>query len=146
MFIKSIYFCMLSYVFVRKDLQKEIENCIMSTIKTCMGDNIMATTVVQLRVDESSRILASRICEAMGMDLQTYLRMCIAKLIQEMRIPFDMALDQKTIAGIKATIALDNAAARAEKDGYADMTLDEINAEIDAARKEADARKNNNSE
>ncbi|MCD8306886.1 MAG: type II toxin-antitoxin system RelB/DinJ family antitoxin [Clostridia bacterium] len=100
----------------------------------------MSASLIQLRIDNSSRILASRICEAMGIDLQTYLRMCIAKLNQEMRIPFPMELDQKTIVGIKATITLDNAAARAWETGYADMTLEEINAEIDAARKEADIR------
>ncbi|MCD8293820.1 MAG: type II toxin-antitoxin system RelB/DinJ family antitoxin [Clostridia bacterium] len=101
----------------------------------------MSSSLIQIRVDTSAKNLASQICEAMGLDLQTYLRMCIAKLNQEMKIPFDTALDEKTIVGIKATIALDNAAARAREYGYADMTLDEINEEIAAARREADARK-----
>ncbi len=102
----------------------------------------MATTLVQLRVDEQARRLASDICEAMGMDLTTYLRMCIAKLNQEMKIPFDTALDKKTITAIKAGIAWDTAAAISKANGNDKMTLDEINAEIDAARKETDARKN----
>ncbi|MCD8293819.1 MAG: type II toxin-antitoxin system RelB/DinJ family antitoxin [Clostridia bacterium] len=101
----------------------------------------MSSSVVQVRVDDASRILASRICEAMGLDLPTYLRMCIAKLNQEMKIPFTMELDEKSIVSLKAGIALDSCAARAKELGIDNMTLDEINEEIATARREADERK-----
>ena len=65
----------------------------------------MANTLVQFRADENARIKAASICEKLGIDLQTYLRMCMARLIQE--------------------------------NGISDMTLDEINAEIRAARDKA---------
>lgn len=53
----------------------------------------MANTLVQFRTEESSRIKAVSICEKLGIDLQTYLRMCMSRLVQENGIPFSMKLD-----------------------------------------------------
>ncbi|MCD8306887.1 MAG: type II toxin-antitoxin system RelB/DinJ family antitoxin [Clostridia bacterium] len=102
----------------------------------------MSSSLIQFREDDSARILASKICEAMGIDLQTYLRICISKLNQEAKLPFSMEVDKKTLSAIKAGIAMDKAAAISKAYGNDKMTLDEINAEIDAARKEADSRNN----
>lgn len=95
----------------------------------------MANTLVQFRIEESSRIKAVRICEKLGIDLQTYLRMCMSRLVQENGIPFPMKLDSRSeSAALKAMKA---ASRIAEENGISDMTLDEINAEITAARKQA---------
>ncbi len=92
----------------------------------------MANTLVQFRADETSRIKAVDICERLGIDLQTYLRMCVSRLIQENGIPFSMKLDaEQENRGINAMKA---AARIAAENGISDMTLDEINAEISAAR------------
>ena len=92
----------------------------------------MANTLVQFRADEASRIKAVDICERLGIDLQTYLRMCVSRLIQENGIPFSMKLDaEQENRGITAMKA---AARIAAENGISDMTLDEINAEISAAR------------
>ena len=92
----------------------------------------MANTLVQFRADETSRIKAVDICERLGIDLQTYLRMCVSRLIQENGIPFSMKLDaEQENRGITAMKA---AARIAAENGISDMTLDEINAEISAAR------------
>ena len=48
----------------------------------------MANTLVQFRAEESSRAKAASICEKLGIDLSTYLRMCISRLVQENGIPF----------------------------------------------------------
>ena len=48
----------------------------------------MANTLVQFRTEEISRIKAVSICEKLGIDLPTYLRMCMSRLIQENGIPF----------------------------------------------------------
>lgn len=96
----------------------------------------MANTLVQFRAEESSRIKAVSICEKLGIDLQTYLRMCMSRLVQENGIPFSMKLDcNSESAALKAMKA---ASQIAEENGISDMTLDEINAEIFAARKRAD--------
>ncbi len=71
----------------------------------------MSSSVIQFKTDKYAKILASRICEAMGMDLATYLRMCIVKLNQEGRIPFDTALNAETASAIKVSVAMEKAAA-----------------------------------
>ncbi len=92
----------------------------------------MANTLVQFRTEETSRIKAVSICEKLGIDLQTYLRMCISRLIQENGVPFSMKLDD--VSENRGIEAMKAASRIAEENGIADMTLDEINAEISAAR------------
>ncbi len=93
----------------------------------------MANALVQFRADDSARIQATRICERLGIDLPTYLRMCMARLVQENGIPFSMKLEERIEnRGIQA---MKRASQIAEEQGIADMTLEEINAEIAEARK-----------
>lgn len=93
----------------------------------------MPNTLIQFRIDESSRIKALNICKELGIDLQTYLRLCMSRLILENGIPFSMKLNNnQTFTGIEA---MKEASKIAEKNGISDMTLDEINLEINEARK-----------
>ena len=93
----------------------------------------MANTLVQFRAEETSRIKAVNICEKLGIDLATYLRMCMSRLIQENGIQFSMKVDDISVnRGIKA---MKEASRIAAAEGIADMTLEEINAEISEARK-----------
>lgn len=93
----------------------------------------MANTLVQFRTEETSRIKAMNICEKLGIDLQTYMRMCISRLIQENGIPFSMNLND--FSENKAIKAMKSASRIAAENGLSDMTLDDINAEIAEARK-----------
>lgn len=93
----------------------------------------MANSLIQFRTEESLRVKAINICEKLGIDLPTYMRMCISRLIQENGIPFSMNLHD--ISENKAIRAMKAASRIAEENGIADMTLDEINAEIAEARK-----------
>ena len=95
---------------------------------------VMANTLIQFRTEEISRIKAVSICERLGIDLATYLRMCMARLIQENGIPFSMKLDD--ITENRGVTAMKEASRIAAAKGIADMTLDEINGEIDEARKQ----------
>ena len=54
----------------------------------------MANTLVQFYVEETARIKAVRICEKLGIDLPSYLRMCMLRLIQENGVPFSMKVDE----------------------------------------------------
>ncbi len=94
----------------------------------------MANSLVQFRTDETTRIKATRICEKLGIDLPTYMRMCISRLIKENGIPFSMKLDDTNDS--KALEAMKTASRIAEENGISDMTLDEINAEIAETRKQ----------
>ncbi|MBQ8815916.1 MAG: type II toxin-antitoxin system RelB/DinJ family antitoxin [Lachnospiraceae bacterium] len=93
----------------------------------------MANSLIQFRTEEASRIKAINICEKLGIDLQTYMRMCISRLIQENGIPFSMNLND--LSENRAISAMKAASRIAEENGISDMTLDEINAEISEARK-----------
>lgn len=93
----------------------------------------MANSLVQFRTDETTRIRASSICEKLGIDLPTYMRMCIARLVQENGIPFTMNLND--LSENKAVKAMKDASRIASENGISEMTLDEINAEIAKARK-----------
>lgn len=94
----------------------------------------MSNSLVQFRTDEATRIKAVSICERLGIDLPTYMRMCMARLVQENGIPFSMKLDEfKPSRGLTA---MKEASRIAEENGIADMSLEEINAEIAEARRQ----------
>jgi len=92
----------------------------------------MTNALISFREDENRKLTAASICEDIGIDLPTYLRICISRLIQEKGIPFSMKLGEEQNKGIKA---LKEASRIAEKYGIQNMTLEEINAEINEARK-----------
>lgn len=92
----------------------------------------MANTLVQFRTEEAMRIKAIGICERLGIDLPTYLRMCVSRLIQENGIPFSMKLDAEPEN--RGLAAMKEASRIARENGISEMTLEEINAEISAAR------------
>ena len=94
----------------------------------------MANSLIQFRTEEASRIKAMEICERLGIDLQTYMRTCISRLIQENGIPFSMKLDD--LSDNKAVRTMKSAGRIAEENDVADMTLDEINAKIAEVRKQ----------
>ena len=50
----------------------------------------MASTLVQFRTEDTAKAKAISICERLGLDLPSYLRMCISRLNQENGIPFPM--------------------------------------------------------
>ena len=95
----------------------------------------MASTLIQFRTDDISKNNATDICRTIGIDLQDYLRMCVSRLISEKGIPFSMNAD--VILATRAKAAMREAGNIAKENGSADMTLEEINAEIAATRKVA---------
>ena len=91
------------------------------------------SALVQFRLDEDSKLQASLICNKLGIDLQTYMRMCISRLISNNGIPFDMVLSTSQTKGI---LALEKAGQISKENGNFEMNLDEINEEIKKARAE----------
>ena len=92
----------------------------------------MAITLVQFRTEDTEKIKAVQILDRLGLSLPSYLRMCVSRLNQENGIPFSMKIETEENPGISA---LKRASRIAEENGIADMSLDEINAEIAEARK-----------
>ena len=91
----------------------------------------MANGLLQLRIDDALRQEAAEIYSQLGLDLPTAIRMFLTRSVQVRGIPFSMQLPE---GDYKAIAAMRRMSRMAEECGVADMTLDEINAEIAAAR------------
>lgn len=100
----------------------------------------MATSVMQFRVDDELKAQATKVCENLGMDLPTALRIFMKRTVLANGIPFSMTLPKADYTGERAVRALHSLSEAAQKNGTAELSLDEINAEIAAARAERDAR------
>ena len=92
----------------------------------------MVNTLVQFRVDESDRTEAIEICSKLGIDLQSYFRICLARLIREKGIPFSMKIEE--VKENKGVSAMKRASKIAKEYGISDLSLDEINEAIREAR------------
>lgn len=99
---------------------------------TIKGMSFMSSSLVQFRTEDNSKIKAMQICEKLGIDLPTYMRMCISRLIQENGIPFSMKIGETDES--PALKAMKRAGQIAIENGISDMTLEEINDEISRVR------------
>lgn len=101
----------------------------------------MASTLVQIRVDEKLKDDAAAVYEGLGLDLSTAVRIFFKRSVAENGIPFSMKLGNTEQNALKRRIPQDVMSAMqkmtesATVNGIADMSLDEINAEINAVRK-----------
>lgn len=98
----------------------------------------MATSIVQFRIDDDLKLEATAIYEKLGIDLSTALRMFLKRSVMENGIPFSMTLD-KTYNANYAIQAVKELNRQSAENGVSEMSLDDINAEIAAYRKERKA-------
>lgn len=91
----------------------------------------------QFRSDKTLREDCIAIYEAMGMDLNTAFRMFMERTRMVRGLPFPAVLPETKMTKADAKKAIDGL--RQEAADLPDMTLDEINAEIRAARAERNA-------
>ncbi len=96
----------------------------------------MASTLVQIRVDENLKNEATDIFERLGLDLPTAIRMFLKKSVEESGIPFNLKISSEKKNLKQADKILKKANKEAKKNGIQDISLDEINAEIKAYRQE----------
>lgn len=94
----------------------------------------MASSIVQVRIDDDLKVEATAIYEKLGIDLSTAVRMFLKRSVMEKGIPFPMTL-QKEYDSAKALQAMKELNTQAAKNGVDNMPLDAINAEITAYRK-----------
>ena len=95
--------------------------------------------LIQFRVDKDLKQDVADICDALGTDLPTVFRMCMKQIKITRGIPFSTKLPDNVITRSEALDAF--AQMRREASTAPDMTLDEINEEIAAARAERKARR-----
>lgn len=96
----------------------------------------MSTSLLQIRIDEKLKNDAVKIFDTLGLDISSAVRMFLKRAIIEKGIPFKLNIPEvpyKAEHGYQALLELGE---NSLKNGTSNMTLDEINAEIDQARQE----------
>ncbi len=90
----------------------------------------MATTIFQMRIEETLKNEASKLYDTIGLDLPTAIRMFLKKSIAEQGIPFSTKLHDEN-RGIEL---LNKFSFDAKSNKISDMSLNEINDEINKYR------------
>jgi len=101
----------------------------------------MAGTVVQVRMDESLRAEATSVAAQLGLALPTAIRAFLKRMVTERATPLALTLPRERSFAEDGLSAIAELGRHAAEDGVADMTLEEIDAEIDAVRSERAARR-----
>lgn len=95
--------------------------------------------LIQFRVDKELKQDVAEICDALGTDMPTVLRMCMKQMKLIRGIPFSTRLPDAMVTRREALDAFEEM--RRQAADVPEMSLDEINAEIRATRSEMKARK-----
>ncbi len=94
----------------------------------------MSTALIQVRIDEQLKDDVVALYEGMGIDISTAIRIFFKKSLADGGIPFSMktsGISYTSSAGIEALGRLQR---QSLDSGIGDMSLDDINVEIKAAR------------
>ncbi len=91
-------------------------------------------TLIQFRADKALKKEVAEIYEALGMDLPTAFRMFMIRSKMVKGLPFEATLPEEMISRLEARQAFYEL--RAQAANLPEMSLEEINAEIDTVRKE----------
>ena len=97
----------------------------------------MAQATFSVRMDEALKKQFDSLCQDFGMNASTAINVFARAVVRERRIPFEISSPQTGITREGAMQAFMALRAQAKENGVSDMSLDDINKEIDLARKEA---------
>jgi len=96
----------------------------------------MSTSVMQVRIDDELKSKAAAVYAVLGRALPTAIRMFLKRSVAVGGVPFSMTLPKQDYRADRAVRAMRAISDEAQRNGTAEMTLDEINAEIAASRTE----------
>jgi len=100
----------------------------------------MATANITVRVDQETKKDFDNFCENVGINATAAVNMFIKAVLRTRELPFtvtDINEQEKRLIKTNAVNAINNMREISVLNGNSNMTLDEINAEIAAGRKEA---------
>lgn len=80
----------------------------------------MATSVVQVRVDDELKTQATALFEEHGLDLSTAIRMFMKRSVLQKGIPFSMTLPNKPYDGYQGILAMRQLSEEAKRNGFCD--------------------------
>lgn len=93
----------------------------------------MATAAFTVRMDEDLKINFEKMCESFGISMTAAINLFATAVVNERRIPFEIRSKSRTREEVRE--ALESARAHVLSKYPNGMTLDEINAIIDEARR-----------
>ena len=100
----------------------------------------MAQTAMTVRLDSVQKAKFDQLCEQFGMSANTAINIFVRTVIRNRCIPFTIAAEPKESVREKAWESFRKIRQKVEKQTGPEITLEEINAEINAVR---EARRNN---
>ncbi|MCX4339093.1 MAG: type II toxin-antitoxin system RelB/DinJ family antitoxin [Lachnospiraceae bacterium] len=98
----------------------------------------MAQATFSGRMDEVLKKQFDALCQEFGMNASTAINIFARAVVRQRKIPFEIASPESDITREGAMQAFMTLRAQAKDNGIADMSLDEINKEINLARMEAE--------
>ena len=100
----------------------------------------MATSIVQFRVDDDLKKQATELYDKLGIDLSSAMRMFLKRSVSVNAIPFAMVLPKEDYSASKALELMEELNKSASENGTDEISLDDINSEINSFRTERRAR------
>ena len=94
----------------------------------------MAQSTISMRVDETLKKSFDSICDDFGLTSTAAITVFMKTVVRERRIPFEIKASSKEQINKDAWAAFLEMRAAAAEAGIQDMSLDEINAEIQEVR------------
>lgn len=98
------------------------------------GGMIMAQATFSVRMDETLKKQFDGLCQEFGMNASTAINVFARAVVRERRIPFEISSPETDITREGAMQAFQSLRSQAKDHGVSDMSLDEINQEINRAR------------
>jgi len=95
----------------------------------------MANVNYTLRVDETDKKKAEQVFKTLGMTFSTGINIYLKAVGRQQRIPFSLAVND-TVPAASLSDVFKSLQEESVQNGVSEMTLDEINAEIAAYRRE----------
>ena len=93
----------------------------------------MAQTTFSVRMEEGLKRQFEGLCREFGMNMATAIHVFVRAVVRERRIPFEISSEME-LTREGAMQAFMNLRQEAKRSGAVDMTLEEINREIEMAR------------
>ena len=112
----------------------------LSLIEHPLREAALGKQTVQYLIPGESRAKAAAVYEELGIDLPTAIRMFLKRSVVVNGVPFSMTLPKQEYRAERAIRAVQSLSEAAQQNGTADMSLDEINAEIAASRADRASR------
>lgn len=96
----------------------------------------MPQATIAIRVDQNLKKNFDSLCEAFGLSATAAFSIFMKAVVRERRIPFEIRAENSELVRTKAISAFESMRKSIAESGIAEMSLEEINAEIKASRDE----------